>query len=107
MKEGTFFGKPMEIAATDNEEIAYKLGLVAGREGRAVGCNWAFAPVIDLDVNYANPITNTRTYGSDPERVLRMAGAFMKGLHEEGIAVSIKHFPGDGIEAPDSICIRL
>lgn len=100
-QEGTYFGKQMQVAATDDEDMAYRLGLVAGREGRAVGCNWAFAPVIDIDVNYVNPITNTRTFGSDPKRVLRMARSYMKGIHEAGLAVSIKHWPGDGIDARD------
>ena len=99
--DGTVFGNPMEVAATDDETMAYKLGLVCGREGRAVGCNWAFAPVIDIDYNFNNPITNTRTYGSDPDRVLRMAREYMKGIQESGLAVSIKHFPGDGVDGRD------
>ena len=82
--DGTFFATQMQVAATDDETMAYRLGLVCGREARAVGCNWSFAPVIDLDLNYQNPITNTRTYGSDPERVLRMAIAYLKGIHECG-----------------------
>ena len=41
-------------------------------EARAVGANWSFAPIIDIDSNFRNPITNTRTFGSDPERVARM-----------------------------------
>lgn len=100
-QDGTFYANQLQIAATDDEMMAYRLGLIAGREGRAVGCNWAFAPVIDIDYNYHNPITNTRTYGSDPERVLRMARAYMKGIHECGLAVSIKHWPGDGVDARD------
>ena len=99
--DGTAYGTQLEVAATDDETMAYRLGLIAGREGRAVGVNWAFAPVIDIDYNYHNPITNTRTYGSDPERVLRMARAYMKGLHESGLAVSIKHWPGDGVDGRD------
>lgn len=99
--DGTNFGSQMQIAATDDETMAYRLGLIAGREGRTVGCNWTFAPVIDIDYNYHNPITNTRTYGSDPERVLRMARAYMKGIHENDIAVSIKHWPGDGVDGRD------
>ena len=99
--DGTAYGTQLEVAATDDETMAYRLGLIAGREGRAVGVNWAFAPVIDIDYNYHNPITNTRTYGSDPERVLRMARAYMKGLHENGLAVSIKHWPGDGVDGRD------
>ncbi len=100
-EDGTEFGSQMQVAATDDEEMAYRLGLVAGKEGRAVGCNWAFAPVIDIDMNYRNPITNTRTYGSEPDRVLKMGKQFMKGIQESGLAVSIKHFPGDGVDERD------
>jgi beta-N-acetylhexosaminidase len=99
--DGTYFGKPLQVAATDNDQVAYKLGLVAGREGRAVGCNWAFAPVVDIDMNYRNPITNVRTFGSDPIRVANMSKAFMKGIHESGVAASVKHFPGDGVDDRD------
>lgn len=99
--DGTAYGTPLQVAATGDEEAAYRLGLICGREGRAVGCNWAFAPVIDIDYNFANPITNTRTFGSDPQTVLRMARAYMKGLQECGLAVSIKHWPGDGVDGRD------
>ncbi|MEH7418056.1 glycoside hydrolase family 3 N-terminal domain-containing protein [Neobacillus drentensis] len=99
--DGTYFGKQMQVAATDNEDMAYKLGLVAGREGRAAGCNWAFAPIVDIDMNYRNPITNVRTYGSDPIRVAQMSKAFMEGIHESGLAAAVKHFPGDGVDDRD------
>lgn len=99
--EGTYFGKQMQVAATDNVEMGYRLGQIAGREGKAVGCNWAFAPVVDIDMNFRNPITNIRTYGSDPERVLRMGKAYVKGVQETGVAASIKHFPGDGVDDRD------
>lgn len=62
--DGTVFASASGVAATDDEEQAHRLGLVAGREGAAVGCNWAYAPVVDIDCNPANPITNTRTSGS-------------------------------------------
>lgn len=99
--DGTLFGSQMQVAATDNEDFAYKLGLVSSSEGAAVGVNWAFAPVCDIDNNFRNPITNVRTYGSDPERVLRMTKAYLRGCHENGTAVSIKHFPGDGVDERD------
>jgi beta-N-acetylhexosaminidase len=99
--DGTSFGSQLQVAATDDETMAYRLGVIAGREGHAVGCNWTFSPVIDIDYNFHNPITNTRTYGSAPERVLRMARAYMKGIHENGLAVSIKHWPGDGVDGRD------
>lgn len=100
-KEGTIYGTQMQVAATDDAQRAYQLGCISAAEGAAVGVNWAFAPVVDIDMNFRNPITNTRTYGSDPEMVLRMARGYMKGAHENGLAVSIKHFPGDGVDERD------
>ena len=67
VSEGTMLGSPTEIAATDDVKFAERLGTICGREGAAVGANWAFAPIIDIDYNFRNPITNTRTFGSDPE----------------------------------------
>ncbi|NOU73836.1 glycoside hydrolase family 3 protein [Paenibacillus sp. LMG 31458] len=99
--DGTFFGKQLQVAATDNTEMARKLGTIAAREGGAVGCNWAFAPILDIDYNFRNPITNVRTFGSDPERVARMSKAYTEAIQEHGMAVSIKHFPGDGVDERD------
>ena len=98
---GTQFANPLHVAATDDERYAYHLGQICGREGRAVGVNWSFAPIIDIDYNYHNPITNTRTFGSDPDRVLRMAKEYMRGIKESNLAVSIKHWPGDGVDGRD------
>ena len=101
LNEGTYMGRQMLIAATDEEEQAYRLGKICASEGIAAGANWAFAPVLDIDRNYLNPITNVRTYGSDPDRVIRMGKAYIKGLTEEGMIPSIKHFPGDGVDYRD------
>jgi len=101
MNEGTYMGRQMLIAATDEEEQACRLGRICGREGTAVGANWAFAPVLDIDLNYLNPITNVRTYGNDPTRTIRMGKAYIKGLKESGMIPSIKHFPGDGVDYRD------
>jgi beta-N-acetylhexosaminidase len=99
--EGTSLGAPMQVAATDDDSMAYRLGVICGREGAAVGANWAFAPIIDIDYNFRNPITNVRTFGSDPDRVRRMGVQFVKGVQENGLAASIKHFPGDGVDERD------
>ncbi len=99
--DGTHIGCQMAVAATDDVEMAYKLGQVCGREGSALGANWSFSPVIDIDLNFRNPITNTRTYGSDAERVSKMGRAYIKGLQENGMAATIKHFPGDGVDERD------
>jgi beta-N-acetylhexosaminidase len=99
--EGTLLGSQMEVAATDDVEMARKLGILCGREGRAVGINWSFAPIVDIDFNFRNPITNTRTFGSDPERIRDMGLAYARTLQEHGIAACFKHFPGDGCDERD------
>ncbi len=102
VNEGTLMGSPMAIAATkDYVKNAARLGKLCAKEGKAVGVNWAFAPIIDIDFNYRNPITNTRTYGSDPERVTACGKAYTEACQKEGVAVSIKHFPGDGRDDRD------
>lgn len=101
VEEGTLFAAPMEIAATQNEEMAAHLAEICAEEGMAVGANWAFAPIIDIDYNFRNPITNTRTFGSNPEMVRKMGTTFVKEVQKRGMAVSIKHFPGDGRDERD------
>lgn len=99
--DGTAYGKQMQVAATNELESAYKLGKISCSEGAATGCNWAFAPVVDIDMNFRNPITNVRTYGDDPEKVLANGIQYLKAAKECNVAVSIKHFPGDGVDERD------
>lgn len=101
VQEGTLVGSPMEIAATDDVEMAAKMAEACAREATAVGANWAFAPIIDIDSNFRNPITNTRTFGSDPVRVRNMGEAYVKKVQSLGLAAAIKHFPGDGQDERD------
>lgn len=100
-KDGTDYACNMQVAATDDTVMASRQGILCAREALAVGGNWAFAPVIDIDYNFRNPITNTRTYGSDPGRVAGMGKAYIEALQELGVAASIKHFPGDGRDERD------
>lgn len=101
VNEGTWFSTPLGVAATDNPQAAYNLGKVSGSEARQVGTNMAFAPIVDIDNNFRNPIMNTRTYGSDQRRVIKMVNAQIKGLTEQHIIPVIKHFPGDGVDDRD------
>ena len=66
--KGTKMANQMQIAAAGSKKADYarKLAVVCGEEGKSVGVNWAFAPDVDIDFNYRNPITNVRTYGSNP-----------------------------------------
>lgn len=91
--EGTSFGAPMAVAATGNPENAYRMGSAACSEGAAMGLNWSFAPIVDIDREFHNPITNTRTFGSDPDMVIACASNYMKAADENGVAGIDQAFP--------------
>lgn len=101
IEEGTMFGQQMAIGAAGDPKHAYRMGYVSCKEAASVGCNFAFAPVSDPDLNWRNPIVNVRSYGSDPERILEMCKAYKRGADENRVAVSVKHFPGDGVDEVD------
>lgn len=99
--DGTAYGKQLQVAAAGNPIYAYRLGKIAASEAAALGINWAFAPVVDIDKNFRNPITNVRTYGSDKDVVLNNAREYIRAAKENEVAVSLKHFPGDGVDERD------
>ncbi len=98
---GTSLGSPMQTAATGKTETARRLGEICAVEGLACGANWTFAPIVDIDMNFRNPITNLRTFGSDPQTVSSMGTEFIKAVQKEGMAATAKHFPGDGVDERD------
>lgn len=101
VSDGTTIGTPMGIAATGNVQNAVNFGKNVVKEASAVGGNWAFAPIVDIDYEWRNPITNTRTFGSDVDTIIEFADAYNQELLANDIAVSIKHFPGDGVDERD------
>ena len=101
VEQGTDFAMPMGCTATGDPVNGYRLGKISCREAAAAGVNWGYAPIVDIDNNYRNPITNIRAFSHDPKEVLTMAQGYMKAAKEEGIAPTIKHFPGDGCDERD------
>lgn len=99
--DGTFVATAAAAAASADEQTAYDIGLVAGREAAAIGCNWLFNPCADIYMNWRNTIVNTRAYGDNADRVIANIRAFIKGAHESNVACCCKHFPGDGVEERD------
>ncbi|WP_267463701.1 glycoside hydrolase family 3 protein [Lonepinella koalarum] len=77
------------------------MGRVGGLEAAAVGCNWCFAPIVDINYNWRNPIISNRAFSQNPDQVLEMALAYIKGVQEHGILPAAKHFPGDGVDERD------
>ena len=96
--DGTYVGWEVKVAATRDPQLAYELGRVCGIEAAAIGCNWSFAPIVDINRNWRNPIISVRTWGADPDQVLEYSLEYMRGIREVGIAPAAKHFPGDGID---------
>ncbi len=92
----------MAIGATRSEAAARFAGEVTGREARALGVHWTFAPVADVNSNPSNPIINIRSFGEDPELVARLSVAFIRGARSEGLLTTAKHFPGHGDASVDS-----
>jgi len=105
VSDGTSFGTNMALAATRNSEHARRLGEVCALEAGSVGGNMAFAPVIDINFNWRNPISNTRTFGDDARIVAEMGAAYVRGAMERGCSVTLKHFPGDGCDGRDQHCL--
>ncbi len=89
----------MAWGACDDAELIERGGKVTAQLCRKSGMHWSFAPVVDINYNKDNPITNTRAVSDSPKQVVKIAGAYLKGLQSEGLmAGGCKHFPGDGLD---------
>ena len=98
----TEFPPPLALAAAGDPAVARWAGAVTAQEARAVGINWVFAPVADLDVLPENPIVQTRAFGDDPHRVATLVRSWIEGCQGAGALACAKHYPGHGRTALDS-----
>lgn len=92
----------MSLGASDDPELCRQVGAAVARGVKALGFNWNFAPVLDLNNNVDNPVISERSFGSDPKRASELALAWMDGSLAEGVACCVKHFPGHGDTNVDS-----
>jgi beta-N-acetylhexosaminidase len=93
------FGAAQDLAGVTEE------GADTAREARAMGVNWLFAPVADVNNNPDNPIINIRSFGENPEQVAKFVEAYINGAHSDRknpVLVTAKHFPGHGDTTEDS-----
>jgi beta-N-acetylhexosaminidase len=106
---GVTFPSPMAYGAARKPELARRTGAFIARQARASGVHWSFAPVVDLNVNFQNPVTNSRAFGDDAALVARLARARIEGMQAGGLlAATAKHFPGDGMDDRDQhICTSI
>jgi beta-N-acetylhexosaminidase len=92
----TSFPYQMGIGATRDPKLAYEMGRVTAVEGRAMGIHMAFAPVLDVNNNPKNPVISARSFGEDAALVSEMGTALVRGIQENGMLATGKHFPGHG-----------
>lgn len=90
------------LGAMDEPEFTRRAAKITAREAVALGVNWVYAPVADVDLEPANPIVGTRAFGSDVRLVQRHVRAWIEGCRGAGALACAKHFPGHGRTTADS-----
>ena len=89
------------LAAAGDSAMSEQVVGVLAREARALGYNWSFTPVIDINAAFRSAIVATRSYGSEPETILTQALINLRTFQSQGIAATIKHWPGEGFDDRD------
>ncbi|MGC2111656.1 MAG: glycoside hydrolase family 3 N-terminal domain-containing protein, partial [Candidatus Korobacteraceae bacterium] len=102
LNDVTSFPHAMAFGATGNVEFAREAARITAQESRAIGVQWNWFPVGDVNSNPLNPIINTRAFGEDPKLVSDMDVAYIEEAHKYGMLTTIKHFPGHGDTDTDS-----
>lgn len=92
----------MALGAVQNTELIYKMGLEVAKDYKRLGMHMNLAPDVDVNNNPKNPVINFRSFGENKYNVATKASAYLKGMQDGGLLVSIKHFPGHGDTDVDS-----
>ena len=92
----------MTLGAIQDMKLIEKTGNQMGKQSKRMGIHFNFAPVVDINTNPKNPIIGNRSFGETKENVTERALALMKGLQDEGVYATAKHFPGHGDTSTDS-----
>jgi beta-N-acetylhexosaminidase len=92
----------MALGAVQNKELIYHMGLEVAKDFKRIGMHLNLAPDVDVNNNPKNPVINYRSFGENKYNVAQKAGAYMKGMQDGGLLVSLKHFPGHGDTDVDS-----
>src|SRR5690349_2715625 len=98
----TVFPHAMAFGADGSAADTEEFGRITALESRAIGVQWNFFPVADVNSNPTNPIINTRAFSEDPKQVGDLVAAYIAGAHKAGMLTTAKHFPGHGDTATDS-----
>lgn len=92
----------MTLGAITDNKLVEQVGRQLGEHCKRIGVHFNFAPDVDINTNFKNPIIGNRSFGEDRDNVTAKGLAFMKGMQDAGILASAKHFPGHGDTDTDS-----
>ena len=98
---GTQVPNPLALAAVDDLAASAEVARIMAREAAAVGGNWTFTPVIDINAAFRSPIVATRGFGSDVAQIKAQALTQIAGFQAAGVAATVKHWPGEGHDDRD------
>ena len=96
------FAKQMTLGALTDDKYVYLMGREIALKMKRMGVHVSFSPVLDVNVNPANPVIGNRSFGETKEEVARRGVAYIKGLQDHGVIAVAKHFPGHGDTDTDS-----
>ncbi len=85
-----------------SDSLIYRMGVNLAKQARRLGVHVNFAPTADVNNNPNNPVINFRSFGENKYDVARKALAYMRGMQDNRLMTSIKHFPGHGDTGTDS-----
>lgn len=92
----------MALGAVQDKDLIYRMGLEVAKDYKRIGMQMNLGPDVDINNNPKNPIINYRSFGENKYNVAVKAAAYVNGLQDGGLLVSIKHFPGHGDTDVDS-----
>jgi beta-N-acetylhexosaminidase len=99
---GTAFPRQMALGATRDLGAAVQAAKINAIESKAVGFNWNYSPLADVNTNPSNPVIGVRSFGEKTDLVSQMTVAQIKGYQQNGLIATAKHFPGHGDTIVDS-----
>jgi beta-glucosidase-like glycosyl hydrolase/CubicO group peptidase (beta-lactamase class C family) len=94
--------RQMMLGAVQDPQLIYTFGKTVAEQCKRMGIQVNYAPVVDVNNNPDNPVINDRSFGEDPHRVAELGIQYMKGLQDNGVLATAKHFPGHGDVSVDS-----
>ena len=96
------FPRQLSLGAIASDNLVYQMGVAVAAQCKRLGIQVNYAPDVDINNNPGNPVINERSFGQNKQRVIQHGIAYMKGMQDNGIMATAKHFPGHGDVSVDS-----